>query len=230
MTEVCTDANVDYPRLCQLSEEFTQHWERLQALYLDAAAGFSFVVAHVESEQAKAGSFVRGSELDSQAFQDTRMFSYEDIFADNFCTSTIHRATQGEVRIRNAPGGANFTTLGQLCLISFYDFWEDYLREEYAIAKGVLDRHERNREVRGRTLREHASHDLWGDLYYLRTSIVHNQGVATSAVTKCKLIKWFKPGDPIVLTPQHMRAIFLALLNYCNELFKEQFPKQYIQP
>jgi hypothetical protein len=42
-------------------------------------------------------------------------------------------ATQGEVKARNAPNGANFTTLGQLCLISFYDFWNDYLRRDYVI-------------------------------------------------------------------------------------------------
>jgi hypothetical protein len=48
------------------------------------------------------------------------------------------------------------------------------------------------------------------------------QGIALSAVAKCKLIKWFKPGEVIALTPDHMRAIFLALLTYRNELFREQ--------
>jgi hypothetical protein len=221
--------NIDYPRLKALADEFTQHWERLQAFYLDAVAGFRFVREYVEAEQEQARNFVRGTELDSQAFQDTRMFSYADIFAEGFCTSALHRATQGEVRTRNAPDGANFTTLGQLCLISFYDFWEDYLRPEYAIAKGVLDRNEHVKEVIEKCLREHASHDLWGDLYHLRTSIVHNQGIATSKVDRCKLIKWFKPGDLIALSPEHMRALFLALLTYRNELFREQFPPQYIQ-
>jgi hypothetical protein len=70
------DANVDYPRLHQLSEAFTQHWKRVQAFYLDAVAGFAFVLSHVESEQELARGFVRGSELDSVEFQDIRMFSY----------------------------------------------------------------------------------------------------------------------------------------------------------
>lgn len=77
-------------------------------------------------------------------------------------------------------------------------------------------------------LRYHARHDLWGGLYYLRTSIVHNRVIATSQVAKCKIIKWFKPDDPISLIPEHMRAIFLSLLSYRNELFKEQFPGQYL--
>jgi hypothetical protein len=130
----------------------------------------------MSSPNKKARSFVRGSELDSQQFQDTRMFSYDEIFADDFCTSGIHRVTQGEVRARNTRSGANFTTLGHF---AFYDFWEDYLRPEYAIAKGVLDRNERDRDVKDAILREHASRDLWGDLYHLSTSIVHKQGIAT---------------------------------------------------
>lgn len=227
MDENNTTIAVDYKKLQQLSEEFSQLWNRIQALYLDAVAGFAFVRSTVESEQARARSYVQGTDLDSEKFQDTRM--YAKIFSEGFATSAIHRATQGEVKARNAPGGANFTTLGQLCVVSFYDFWNDYLRCEYVIAKGHLDRNERDNEVVKKRLREHASHDLWGDLHYLRVSIVHNLGIATSDVEKCKLMKWFKPGDPIAITPEHMRAIFLALLTYRNELFKEQFPEQCIQ-
>src|SRR5712692_404424 len=48
------NTNVGYVKLHQLSEEFTQHWKRLEAFYLDAVAGFSFVLSHVESEQEQA--------------------------------------------------------------------------------------------------------------------------------------------------------------------------------
>ena len=46
------DPNVNYKRLHQLSDEFTNVWQQLQALYLDAAAGFSLVRAHVEQDQS----------------------------------------------------------------------------------------------------------------------------------------------------------------------------------
>lgn len=223
------DPNVDYRRLHQLSDEFTDLWRRLQALYLDAAAGFAFVRAHVESDQERSRTYVQGTELDSEEFQNTRAFSYRQIFSDDFCTSDIHQATQGEVKARNAPGGANFTTLGQLCIVSFYDFWNDYFRREYTIAKGKLKRDELDVPLEQKLLREHASHDLWGDLRIIRQSIVHNRGIATSDVTRCKLIRWFKPGDPISITADHMRSIFLALLTYRNELFMEQFPEHYIK-
>ncbi|MBT3373971.1 MAG: hypothetical protein HN742_24420 [Lentisphaerae bacterium] len=133
------------------------------------------------------------------------------------------------MKARNAPDGANFTTLGQLCLVSFYDFWNDYLRREYVVAKGKLEANETKKVVIKAALRQHASHDLWGDIRHLRISVVHNRGIATSDVSGCRLIKWFLPGDPIALTPEQMRALFLALLRYRNELFKEQFREHYIQ-
>ena len=47
-------------------------------------------------------------------------------------------------------------------------------------------------------------------------------------IAKCKLIKWFKPGDPIAITPERMRVILVSLLAYRNELIGEQFPEQHI--
>ena len=210
---------IDYARLAKLAEEFTTHWERLQALYLDCVVGFHYIIDHLRAEQMKAGNFVAGNELDSEEFQDTRMFDYEDILPDDFCTSGIHRATQGEVKSRNKEGGMNYSTLGQLCIVSFYDFWEGYLRTEYVKAKGLYDP-SKHREC----LRDHASNDLWGDMRYLREAIVHHQGIATGQIAKAKVIKCFKPGDKIEISPYLMRAIFLALLTFRNELFHEQLP------
>jgi hypothetical protein len=221
------DDKVDYKRLHVLAEEFFQLWTRIQGFYLDAAVGFSFVLNHVESGQVKARYFVSGTELDSVEFQDTRTFTYAKLLSDDFCTSGIHRATQGDVKARNSLNGSNYIILGQLCLTSFYDFWEEYLRREYAIAKGHLDPHEKDQKIIEQRLKDHASHDLWGDIKILRTSIVHNRGIAISDVAKCKIIKWFKPRDEIALTPVHMRGLFLVLLHYRNELFREHFPPRH---
>jgi hypothetical protein len=130
---------VDYLRLRQLADEFTQHWKRLQAFYLDAVVGFDLVHGHVVAEQKLARSYVQGTDLDSEGFQDTRFFTYGRLLAEEFCTSGIHQATLGEVKARNRIEGENFTTLGQLCIVSFCAFWNDYLRREYVIAKGQLD-------------------------------------------------------------------------------------------
>jgi hypothetical protein len=123
-----TDDRIDYRRLAELYEEFDELSTRLQAFYLDAVAGFRFVARYVQAEQGKARSFVQGRDMDSETAQDERIFSYDQIFSDGFCTSEIHRATQGQAKARNVEGGSNFITLGRVCLVSFYDFWEDYLR------------------------------------------------------------------------------------------------------
>ena len=158
------EPSVNYLRLRELAYEFTQHWSRIQAFYLDAVVGFDLVRGHVVVEQKRARSFVQGTDLDSEEFQDTRMFTYTRILPEEFCTSGIHRSTQGEVKARNKIDGENFTTLGQLCIVSFCAFWNDYLRREYVIAKGQLDPNEKDKEVVQERLRLHARHDLWGDL------------------------------------------------------------------
>jgi hypothetical protein len=216
--------NIDHRRLAELYEEFNELWMRLHAFYLDAVAGFRLVASYVQSEQSRARNFVQGSDMDSEEAQDERIFSYEEIFSDGFCASGIHRATLGKAKARNVEGGSNFTTLGRVCLVSFYDFWEDYLRREFVVAKGRLDPSERRKEVIDKCVAQHARHDLWGDIGKLRQGIVHNRGIAGSEVKKCKLIKWFQPGAEIAIGPEHMRALFLALLTFRNELHREQFP------
>lgn len=220
--------DINYRRLAELSDEFTALWERLHAFYLDAVIGFSFVRSHVEAEQAKARAFVRDSLADSEAFQDTRMFLYDNLLAQNFCIAHAHRSTQGEAKGRNVPTGHNFTTLGQLCVATFFDFWNDYLRREYVIAKGKPDPSNPTRDTAKAAMRDHASFDIWGDLYYLRTAIVHNQGAVTAQMEKSKLLRWFKRGEPVALTPDHMRVIFLKLLEFRNTLYAERFPPRYI--
>jgi hypothetical protein len=224
-----TNPHVDYHRLHVLSEEFLAHWKRLHAFYLDAAAGFALVRSRVESEQGEARRLLKGTECDSEEFQDTRMFTYAEIFADNFVTSGMHQATQGQVKARNTSSGSNFVTLGQLCIISFYDFWNDYLRCEYVKAKGYLRKTEQDRSVIEKCVKNYASYDLWGDIRLLRQAIVHNRGIATSDIERCKVLKWFHQGDFISITPAHMRAIFLALRAYYNELFSEHFPEQILK-
>ena len=78
---------------------------------------------HAVKDQEQMRAYLRGTELNSEAFQDTRLFTYTKIFEDaNFCTAGIHQSTLGEAKARNAPSGDNFIILGQVCIVSFYDF------------------------------------------------------------------------------------------------------------
>jgi hypothetical protein len=64
MPRIDTDDDpIDYRRVGELSEEFTQLWKRLQAFYLDAIAGFNLIRNHVEKNQEQMRAYLRGSEL-----------------------------------------------------------------------------------------------------------------------------------------------------------------------
>jgi len=215
---------VDYLRLQKLSYELGEFWRRIHGFYLDAVAGFSFVHSRIEQDQARIRQLIDDIEISSETFQDTRMFSYSMVFSKEFCGSGIHHATQGEVKSRNRPGGMNYIILGQLCVVSFFDYWNDYLRKEYAIAKGALNSQENDQKKIDMILADHARDDFWGDMRHLRNSIVHNGGIANSDIAKCKLITWFSPKQEINLTPVMMRSVFLAVLQSRNKIFSEGLP------
>lgn len=223
------DPKINYRRLNELSEEFTEHWNQVRALYLDAAIGFRFVSQYVVDIQNQARAIARGTDMDSEEFQDTRGFLYSEILAEEFVTSAIQLESQGHIKRRNMLGGENFIVLAQSCIVSLYTYWDEYLRREYAIAKGYLDVNEKDGKVIDATLNKYVPNDLWGDLRLFRNAIIHRRGKAGPEIERCKVLTWFKPGDAISITPDRMRVILLKLLTYRNELFKEQFPPSYIK-
>ena len=47
--------------------------------------------------------------------------------------------------------------------------------------------------------------DAMGDFRHIRNDLVHNNGIAsTKEIGKCKVLKWFKPGDKIILGMRHV--------------------------
>ncbi len=53
----------------------------------------------------------------------------------------------------------------------------------------------------------------WGDLRHIRNDLVHHAGIASAQETgKCTVLRWFEPGDPMILTMGHV----LDFLNHMN--------------
>jgi len=208
-------------RMRELWEEFGAHYDRLHAFYHDAVAGFVWFREKVTSDQEIERSRYSGSEIDTDEFWDGKRLAYDRLFGQDFVASGLHVGTVRDARVRTDPGGSNFTILANLCITAFYDYWNDYFRREYCRAKGYDGSDEE--------LREHASFDLWGDIRHLRNSIVHNRGVATKEIGRCKVIKWFQPGDHISISPERMRSVFHALYRFRNGLHAESFKKSVIK-
>jgi len=110
---------------------------------------------------------------------------------------------QGKVKERTARKGTNHILMGRLCVVHAYAFWESYLREEVRLAFEA-----------GET----PKHDLWGDLRIMRHAILHNKGIAGPDFRRMKLLKWFKPGEPVNLDFENMKFIFEQMANFRNNL------------
>ena len=220
---------MNYRRLHELAEELEKHWNMLHGLYLDSVIGFSLVHQRISNEQAFIREWLKDSDVANEDFQDQCSFTYTTIFSKEFCASGIHSATQGEIKERNRPGGLNWRTLGQMCIVSFYDYWNEYFRKEYAVAKGFIDPSDNDQDKIRDILAKYVQDDFWGDMRILRISIVHHRGIAVSEIKNCRLIKWFSEGDEINLSPEMMRQIFLAVLCWRNRIFSESLSKTTIR-
>jgi hypothetical protein len=87
-----------------------------------------------------------------------------------------------------------------------YDDWESYYRIKF---QDLLDK----------TIQS----DIWGDLGYIRQSITHRRSLGIDKLKNAKIIKDFKPGEKIILTPEVMKNIYEALHNWYTDFLMEHF-------
>jgi|SRR5271157_3085774 len=111
----------------------------------------------------------------------------------NISLEILHFCTIAEWKARNAPGGANFKAIGNLCLILIYQYWEDHYRSKIARQLGIT--------------RNEIAINIMGDLRILRRSIIHHHAVAENDIEKCQIINWFKIGDEIFLTEEQFEIV-----------------------
>lgn len=221
---------MNYPRFKELFWEFSSFIEGLHALYLDSIVGYELLNERLEKHQKQTRDFLGQHEYATQEFQDTCSIAYEHLGGgDHRLVSMSPLMRQGELRRRIEPNGQNAQSLGNLLVVSAYAYWEEYLRIEIGKAKGVIPADAGNTNKVRDILNQEVVSDFWGDLRHLRNSIVHSSGLANSEVAKCKVITWFKPGERILLNYQMVRALFLCMGAYRNEVHKMQFPPRFIQ-
>lgn len=216
---------MNYPRFNELFWEFAEFIEDFHALFLDSIVGYELIHENLERHQSDLRKILGSHEYATKEFQDTCLIAYKDLGGqDHQLVSTSPLMKQGPLRSRIESDGKNTRTFGNMIIVSSYAYWEEYLRIEIGKAMGVLDSDATNTDATRAILNEEVKNDFWGDMRYLRNSIVHAHGIANSDVDKCKVIKWFKSGDRIILGYQEIRAIFLFLGVYRNEIHKMQFP------
>jgi hypothetical protein len=201
----------DYLRLHKLFEEFTEKIEEQHVLYLDSITGFKALHELLLHKQEEAKRFMDGHEYGEPEFQDTCAISYKELCGKDYVPMSLSPLMkQGDVKKRTMENGRNYWLTGAQCVVSIYSYWEDYLRKELASALRVSAK-----EV---------THDIWGDLRHFRNAIVHNNGIATSEMDKCKVLQWYPSGEPIRLDYEKVRVIFYFLAAYRNHIHQKSLP------
>lgn len=203
---------INYLKLHDLFEEFTRKIEEQHTLYLDSIAGFKALHELLLYKQEEARKILDGHEYGEPEFQDTCAISYKELCEKDYVPMSLSPLMeQGGVKNRTMENGRNYWLVGAQCVVAIYSYWEDYLRKELASAQSV-------------SVNE-VTHDIWGDLRHFRHSIVHNNGIATSDMNKCKVFKWYSVGEPIHLDYQQVREIFLSLAAYRNDIHNKSLPQ-----
>lgn len=216
---------MNHLRFRELFQEFAAKLEEQHTYYLDSVIGFSVLHDRIVAKQLDIKKFLGEHELASDEFLDTCSTLYKQISNQDFTPMSLSPVMkQGQVKARNKENGQNSLILAANCVVALYSYWEEYLRIEIGIAKGALDHGATNNDATRKILNQHVVSDIWGDLRHLRNSIAHNNGVAYSKITSCKIVKCFKPGDKVELDFKKMRAIFIMLAEFRNELGRMSRP------
>lgn len=167
--------------------------------YLDSKLGFDSNKQMIENAQSQMNLDI--TELENNTI------SYGTGNPEDSNSVEIHRTTQREYKQRNSKNGNNYKFIGNMCLISIYQYWEDYYRGKIATLKGIA--------------KNDLKSDIMGDLRWLRMSIIHHKGIAMKDVEKCKILKWYKEGDEIFINQENLQEIIMNIKIMLIELLSQ---------
>lgn len=106
--------------------DFKSTVESIYGVYLDSTTGFKLLKKYITDAQKRVSKEVKKSiiELDNLNFT----YGKGDPSSEN--AVTLHKSTQGQIKKRNAEGNINYKFIGNMCLISIFNYWEDNYRKK----------------------------------------------------------------------------------------------------
>lgn len=219
--------NKNYDKLTELFEEFSNYTESLHTLYLDSVIGYEFINKNLNQRQSEMSEILKNHGFSDTLPKDDLAMSYNWLVGKDVTPISLSPVmSQGNIKNRTKHNGSNYYRLGSQCIIEAYSYWEEYLRLEIGIALGVISANSSQSEGIRSILNKEVTSDFWGDIRYLRNSIVHNKGKANSDTKNCKLLKWFKPEDVIELSYEKMDQIFRQMGKYRYEIQNMSYPPE----
>lgn len=199
--------------------EFREIVDAIYGTYLDACEGFSHVrskVIEMEEESLRLYEEIKATrpEYAHLPFGGAEFSHGRHVPAGSPPRYRhLHQVDINTLKQRNETGGTNYRFIGNVCMVTLFQIWDERYRELFALD---LAADKRQIEVA-----------LFGDLRHYRHAIIHNNGVATSDVEECLVLRWFKRGETILLTRDMFEEVIDAVFEFLVTL--EADPEQYIR-
>lgn len=181
--------------------EYARIADVVYGIFLDGTRGFDLLRKDIDHTQQFAIS--KMPEMTVEELDKAEMI-YGRGDPNTSASRTLHYCTQAEYKRRNERGGQNVRMLSNLCLVLIYQYWEDNYRSKIADQMGIP--------------KNSLNADVMGDLRIMRHSILHHQGVALPEISGCRLLKWFKEGDEIIVTENQFEEIIKHLGAFLRSL------------
>lgn len=197
-------------------EEFEKTVDAIYGAYLDSVEGYSLVKSQLEyaqEDQIGINRKLKEKNISPNIHYNLSIDDFDSsciIYSEGKKGSENYRilhycCTQAEYKERNSPSGRNYRFIGNMSLISIYQYWDDHFRQKIAdllFKKGKND----------------IKSPIMGDLRFFRQSIIHHQGIALKNVEKCEILKWYKEGDEIFIDKVKLEEIVSHVYQLTKEL------------
>jgi hypothetical protein len=199
--------------------EFREIVDAIYGTYLDACEGFTRVrarAAEMEEESVRTYEDAKSKHPDiSHLPFGGAEFSYGRWVPAGSQPRYrhLHQVPIEALRRRNEDGGSNFQFIGNVCVVTLFQYWEHYFRLQFAHDLGV----EKN----------DLDVPLFGELRRYRQAIIHNRGIATAEVEECALLRASRRGEPLLFHRNLFEEIIDGILGFLHGL--QERPEQFIR-
>ena len=198
-------ASVDesFKAILEIQAEIFQRAGEIFALYFDSLAGYDKLTKDMVGWKHDVARNLKeqfGTEIDEKTWEQIEPLRSNPPHG-KWSRFPEFAKSLTDYRLRLVPEGRNAALIGNYLLIALYQFWEDSWRSRIA----AVFKCEKN-EVKS---------DFWGDLRLMRQCLIHAGGVADSDVEKkTVLLRWFKRGEPILISPEKVEVIIEGIFGF----------------
>ena len=194
-----------YNKLKPVTDKYIWLLHQLKGYHIDSLYGFKAYLKEVKAFQTTSSRHLKLPISTSDLDKAGMIYATGDPTDPNAIIT--HECTQGELKDRLKKGGLNENLVGQFCLVMAYEYWEK-VRGSIADILQVD--------------RSNIKSDIFGDLRHIRHDIVHNIGTATKEHSeKAVILKWFKDGDPIIISGKNLDVVIGNIFDYLNNLIRD---------